>query len=112
MSTVALGFLFSLLTALLVIAADVFIKLAADGGKSLTSGLMLVSYVLYAVSAIAWYMTMRHVALGQGGVAYSMFSLLALCAIGAIAFGEPIRLREVAGIGCALLSIFLMARIA
>ena len=111
MSSVALGFLFSMLTALVVIAADTFIKLAADGGKSLTSGLMLASYVIYAGSAVAWYGAMRHVSLGQGGVAYSMFSLLALCMIGALAFDEPIRAREVAGIGCALLSMLLMARV-
>lgn len=112
MSSLALGFLFSLLTALVVIAADTFIKIAADGEKSLTSGLMLFSYLLYASSAVAWYATMRHVELGQGGVAYSMFSLIALCAIGAIAFDEQIGLREIAGIGCALLSIVLMALVA
>lgn len=112
MPSVLIGFLFSMLTALIVIGADTLIKIAADGGKSLTSPLMLISYVLYAGSAIAWYAAMRHVALGQGGVAYSMFSLLALCAIGAVAFGEPIRTREIAGIGCALMAIVLMARVA
>lgn len=112
MSSIMLGFFFSLLTALVVIAADTIIKLAADGGKSLTSGLMLASYVIYAGSAVAWYGAMRNVSLGQGGVAYSMFSLVALCLIGAVAFDEPIRTREIAGIGCALLSIVLMARVA
>ena len=33
---------------------------------------------------------MRHISLAQAGVAYAMFSLLALCVIGSLFFGERI----------------------
>ena len=41
-----------------------------------------------------------------------MFSLLALCAMGALYFDEQLYLREYAGIGCALLAMVLMVRVA
>ena len=41
-----------------------------------------------------------------------MFTLLALCIIGALYFDEPVRMREAAGIGCALMSMVLMVRVA
>ena len=55
---------------------------------------------------------MRHVTLAQAGVAYSMFTLLALCLIGAVWFDEPIQMREAAGIACAIASMALMVRVA
>ena len=110
MSHIAPGFLFSLLTALIVIAGDVLIKHAADTGRAVLSPQVLLGCALYAVSALAWYGAMRHLALGQGGVAFSMFSLLALCALGGLVFKEEIGLRESLGIACALTSLGLMAR--
>jgi len=41
-----------------------------------------------------------------------MLTLIALCGIGSILFDEPIRTRDVLGIGCAVLSMILMVRIA
>ena len=55
---------------------------------------------------------MRHVTLAQAGVAYSMLTLLALCAIGAIWFGEQLYAREYLGILCALAAMVLLARVA
>ena len=112
MSSTAVGFFFSMLTALLVIAGDTVIKIAADQGKSLVSWPMILGYGFYMVSAVAWYGAMRHVELGQGGVAYAMFSLLALCLIGVVVFGEHIGLREYAGIACALASMVLLSKVA
>lgn len=112
MTNVALGFLFSLITALVVILGDLLIKHAADTERPVWSGPVFAGCLLYAISALAWYGAMRHVDLGQGGVAFSMFSLIALCAIGGLVFKEEIGLRESLGIGCALLSLALMARTA
>lgn len=112
MTTVTLGFLFSLLTALVVIAGDVTIKHAADAGRPIHSPQVAIGCLLYAISALTWYGAMRHLDLGQGGVVFSMFTLLALCLIGGVAFRETIGLREGLGIFCALASLALLARTA
>jgi len=112
MSNIVIGLAFCLITSLIVIAGDTLVKLAADNGRSLTSPSMIAVYALYASAAVAWYGAMRHMDLGQGGVAFSMFTLLALCVIGAVAFDEPVHLREAAGIVCALAALVLMARVA
>ena len=106
------GYFFALLCALIVILGDALLKLAADKGATLTSPLILAGCTLYAVSAIAWFLAMRHVSLAQAGVAYTMFSLLALCAIGAVFFQETLGPREIAGIGCAVAAIVLLVRFA
>ncbi len=111
MSLVA-GLSFALFTALFVILGDYLIKLAVDNGQTVTSGLVVSGCVLYAMSALVWYYALHHVTLSAAGVAYSMFTLLALCAIGVIYFDEQLFLREYLGIGCALLAMVLMMRVA
>jgi len=101
------GILFSLFTALVVILGDIAIKIAADRA-ALTSLYMGVGVVLYAASAVLWFFAMRYVTLGQAAVAYSMLTLIALFVIGAFMFNEPVGLREVAGILCALAAMALM----
>jgi undecaprenyl phosphate-alpha-L-ara4N flippase subunit ArnF len=101
------GFLFSLLTALLVIFGDTFIKVAADKAV-LSSKPMAAGVLLYACSAVCWYFAMRHMTLGQAAVAYSMFTLVALCLIGALVFGEPVRARDALGVSLALAAMWLM----
>lgn len=71
--------------------------------------MMALGVGLYAISAILWFFAMRHTSLAQAAVAYAMFSLIALCVIGAIAFGEAIGPREVAGIACALAAMALLS---
>ena len=102
------GVLFSLFTALVVIAGDYAIKIAADRA-ALASVPMYFGVALYAASAVLWFFAMRHVSLGQAAVLYSMLTLIALCAMGALVFGEPIGKRELAGMGCALLAMVLMS---
>lgn len=111
MSQFTFGYGFALLTALIVIVGDYVLKLAADGQMPLTSKHVIFGCAIYACSAILWYYAMRHITLAQAGVAYSMLTLLALCAIGALVFGEELRLREYAGIGCALASMVLLSRV-
>lgn len=109
---VFLGYGFAFMTATIVLGGDYLIKLAADGDMPLTSRHMVIGCMLYGISAIAWYFAMRHTTLAQAGVAFSMFSLLALCALGVLFFGEEIRPREGVGIVFALLSMILLMRIA
>lgn len=106
------GYGFALFTAMVVIVGDYLIKVAADGNMPLTSRFVVAGSLLYGASALLWYFAMRHATLAQAGVAFSMFSLIALCFIGAFYFDEPIRLREGLGICCALLSMVLMVRFA
>jgi len=108
----AYGYAFAFLTALIVLVGDYLIKVAADGEHPFTSRHVIGGVLLYGVSALLWYVAMRHVTLAQAGVAFSMFSLLALCALGVFFFDETIRTREALGIGCAMLSMILMVRIA
>lgn len=101
------GLLFALGTAVIAITGDTLIKVAADR-EILHSRPMMAGILLYAASAVFWYFAMRHITLGQAAVAYSMLTLVALCLIGAFAFGEPIGLREGAGISLALAAMWLM----
>ena len=102
------GFFFALLTSLLVICGDTLIKVAADRA-AITSPQMYAGMALYALSAICWFYTMRHVGLAEGAVAYSMLTLVALCLIGATVFDEAIGLREVLGLIFALAAMWLMS---
>ena len=110
MTNFTTGYILTLACAGIVILGDALLKLAADKGHGLASAPLAVGCALYAVSAIAWFLAMRHISLAQAGVAYAMFSLLALCVIGNLFFGERITWREIAGIGCAVAAIFLMVR--
>ena len=112
MTSLLLGFGFSLFTALVVIFGDYLIKLAADDGSPVYSRLVLLGCLLYAGSAMLWYFSLLHISLAQAGVAFSMLSLIALAVLGALVFNEPLHGREIAGIGCALAAMVLMARIA
>lgn len=106
------GLLFTFVTAIVVIAGDYVLKLAAVREHAALSALVFAGCALYAVSALAWFAAMHHVTLAQAGVAYSMFTLIALAVIGAAAFGETLGPREYAGIGCALVAMVLMSRVA
>ena len=112
MGQFAYGYAFALFTALVVLVGDYLIKVAADGEHPFTSRHVIGGVMLYGASALLWYFAMRHVTLAQAGVAFSMFSLLALCALGVFFFDETIHTREALGIGCAMLSMVLMVRIA
>lgn len=106
------GYTFAFLTAVLVILGDTFIKIAADHGHPLGARWLAAGCGLYMLSALMWFGAMHHVGLAQAGVAYSMLTLLALAVIGAVWFGEPVGLREAAGIVCALLAMILLVRFA
>ena len=112
MTAILFGFAFSLFTALIVIIGDYLIKLAADGGHPVYSTLGVAGCGLYASSAVLWFFALHHVTLSQAGVAFSMFSLLALCAMGVVFFNEELFLREYVGIACALVAMVLMVRVA
>ena len=104
------GLFFSLFTGLVVIVGDVVLKIAAERegphGTPHRAGLRDLCRVRRSCGSWA----MRHTTLAQAAVAYSMFTLLALAAIGAFWFKEDLGGREWAGIGFALASMVMMAR--
>lgn len=110
MTSVAFGYGFALITAIVIIVADVLLKTAADRGYPVYHALVVGGCLLYAVSGLLWFAAMQHVGLAQAGIAYSMLTLLALAAVSVIMFDEPLGFREVGGIGCALLAMVLMVR--
>jgi undecaprenyl phosphate-alpha-L-ara4N flippase subunit ArnF len=110
MSPILLGIIFSLSTALIVIAGDVVIKQAADLGHTALSYYVLAGIALYAVSGFLWFVSVRYVTLASAGVIFSMGTLVALVIIGALAFDEPIKGRDWAGMACAMLAMCLMLR--
>ena len=112
MTQFAFGYAFIIVTSLVVIIGDSIIKMAADAGHTFTSNYVIIGVALYGISALLWFFAMQHITLVQAGVAYSMLTLVALAIIGALWFNEPLFLREYAGIGCALLSMILMSRMA
>lgn len=98
-------------TALIVIFGDYLIKTAVFEGQSAGSPLVIIGCALYAGSALLWYFALQHITLSQAGVGFSMITLIALCALGVLRFGETLEFREFAGIGCALAAMVLMVRI-
>jgi len=104
------GLMFSLFTGLVVIAGDVVLKIASEREGTETLPLIGLGCGIYSLSAVLWFWAMRHTTLAQAAVAYSMFTLLALAAIGAFWFKEDLGGREWAGIGFALASMVMMAR--
>ena len=110
MSHATFGLALVAFMAVIIIAADTLLKIAADADRSAVSPMVMSGIALYAVSALLWLFVMRHMTLVQAGVAYSVISLLALAAIGVFWFGEKLHLREIAGIGCAIAAMLLMMR--
>lgn len=107
---IIIGYGFALLTATLAIVGDYYIKLAADSGRSLISIYFTLGALFYIGSAAMWFGSLRQIGLAQAGVAYSMLTLLAVCAMGVLLFEEKLQMREVCGVICALLSMILMVR--
>ncbi|APE45007.1 hypothetical protein BOO69_17515 [Sulfitobacter alexandrii] len=105
------GFALTSFTAMIVILGDYLIKSAVDQGQAAASPLVVLGCTLYAASALIWYFALQHVTLSQAGVGFSMITLVALCAIGVLRFGETLQIREFAGIGCALAAMILMVRV-
>lgn len=112
MVQIAAGYGLVLICATVIIIADVILKQASVNGAETASPEVGLASALYVASAVIWFLSMRYVSLMQASVAYTMFSLVALCAVGALVYGDPIRLREMAGLTCAVLAVVLLIRAA
>lgn len=111
MTQTLFGYALTSVTVILVLAADYILKHAADAEMNFLSRPVVVGSLIYAISAVLWFFAMRHISLAEAGIAFSMLSMLAICAMGAVFFGERIATREILGIGCAIASMCLMVRV-
>ncbi len=107
----AAGYFGVAIATVVVIFADYLIKIAADRELSVGSWQFLLGGTLYGLSTIGWFIAMKSISLVHIGVAYSVFTILALSAMGVILFGESLHARETLGIGMAVVSLILMARV-
>lgn len=94
-----------------VLLGDFALKIGADRGLPMSSVPVPAGAALYAVSAAGWFMAMRLISLSQIGVALSVFTLLALCAMGVLLFSETLSARDHLGIALAVLAILLLSRL-
>jgi len=88
---------------------DYFLKLASQEIQPIQNKWFIAGCIVYALSALGWVFTLRSTKLATAGVAYSLGTILLLTALGIVVFGERLNRYEVAGIGCAILSIVLLA---
>lgn len=112
MSQIAIGFLFSIFTAKIVLIGDTVIKQAADQNDTILSRHVLMGVVLYGMSALFLFASMPYLTLATAGVAFAMISLISMAIGSAVWFGEPLVARDLAVIGCDLGAMMLMMRAA
>ncbi len=92
------------------ILGDYFLKRASATEVPLLSSWFLVGVLLYASTAFAWVYLMRYLKLATIGVVYSVCMIVLLAGMGVVFFDETLNRYEVAGIGLAIVSIFLLSR--
>lgn len=95
---------------LATVAADYFLKLAADRTDSFSAPTLWIGTLLYAITAGGWMLAMKHLPLATIGVYYSVLTILLLTFLGVVVFKENLSLREGFGIAFALASISLMTK--
>jgi drug/metabolite transporter (DMT)-like permease len=99
-----------LVLSLTTVFADWALKRASEQTASFSSGYFFLGTGVYAISAFAWVVTMRHAKLGVIGAFYSVTVALMLAVVGAVFFHEKLEVREMLGIGLGISSLLLLTR--
>ncbi|CAN5484537.1 hypothetical protein BH23VER1_BH23VER1_06560 [soil metagenome] len=94
------------------VLADYFLKRAGEVKSPFVSRYFFLGLVTYASTAPGWVYVMRNLKLAQVGVFYSVSTVLMLCALGAIVFKETFTVSEIIGVGLAIISLCILARVA
>lgn len=89
-------------------AGSVLLKRFADTGLG---QFLLLAFLVFGLSNLAYARLLAH-GLGQGAVLSSMSQVVALSVIGVAVFGERFGASQAAGLGLAILSIWLFTRTA
>jgi small multidrug resistance pump len=97
---------------ILGVLGDYLLKLTSDSRSPLKSRWFYIGFAIYASTAFGWVFVMRHLKLATIGVVYSVSMILLLTGIGVVLFREPLNRYEIAGLGMAVASLFLLIRFA
>ncbi|WP_299730631.1 hypothetical protein [uncultured Tateyamaria sp.] len=89
-------------------AGSVLLKRFADTGLG---HFLILAFLIFGLSNLAYARLLAH-GLGQGAVLSSMSQVVVLSVIGAAVFGERFSASQAAGLGLAILSIWLFTRAA
>ncbi|ARE41626.1 hypothetical protein RGUI_3485 [Rhodovulum sp. P5] len=92
----------------MTLAGDYALKMASGKASPFVSHWFVHGAILYGITAAGWIMLMQTHSLAQVAVLYSSATILALTAIGYVAFDETITGRQVAGVVASMLAVFLM----
>jgi len=99
------------LLSIVTVVGDFFIKIGADSGKGvLESKWFWAGCLVYASTAFGWFYVMKYIKLSSLGMLYSLTTALLLVALGVLYYHEKLNLYEIAGIGIAIISIYLLSR--
>lgn len=90
------------------LVGDYALKCASLRGAPLSSTWFVCGAALYAATALGWVWLMQSHNLAQIAVLYSAATILMLTGVGVVFFGETLSLRQISGLGIALLSVVMM----
>ena len=102
-----LFWIFTLLGVSLEITGDVFFKTWVVGNKPL---LMWVGFVIYAIGALFWALSLRYEMLSKAISIFTILNLVIVVLIGVIFFKENISIISKIGIVLGIISIMLIER--
>jgi small multidrug resistance pump len=112
MSESILPILIVVLLSLAGVLGDVFLKLSGNTDKFIDLKTFLIGSAIYASTVFGWFYVMKHIRLSMIGVIYSMTTIITLVIVGLFYFEESMNLYEVLGVMTAILSLFLLSRVA
>jgi len=101
------------LLSLLGVVGDCFLKLASQQSQiSFKSKWFILGVLTFALTAFGWVYAFRHIKVASIGVLYSVSTVLLLVLVGVFAFGETLVISEIVGCVLAIVSLFLLGRLA
>lgn len=105
-----INFSYSVLILLLTIIADFLLKKAANMDGLSGWKFLLISALIYFISAIGWFFIYKKTKFITLGAFYSLGHLLLTVLIGILIFKEKLNLSEAIGVLLGLVSVFLLLR--
>ncbi len=109
-SSLAAGILMVVLLSGVGVGADALLKLASSQPNRFGNPYFFSGAAVYAATAFAWVVAMKHLKLAILGAFYSVATALLLSIVGIVFFHESLTLRESLGIGLGVLSLLLLSR--
>jgi small multidrug resistance pump len=112
MSQSALAIVVTLAFSAVGVVGDYFLKLASAHDPPWPTRWFVIGFAVYSSTAFGWVFVMKHLKLATIGVFYSVAMVVLLTAMGVLAFGERLSVREVAGILMGIGALLLLTRFA